>query len=734
MASEEEIISVISQLISIDNPWEVNNGDANTEIMALIIRLIYMVDSMNLDRQQKQPKSELMLLITQTISIFNSMVMDDSQPELLRKLISFITQKTSLDIDPFSEPELDLLQHFGKVLSLEPEPELISLIRKIVSLVMSMDLKWKKLISLCPQVAVRLDKGKLLVEEAFMWETNYKLCCFPLFWLKFKSTGEDDATHFFCRGCNGKNHYENDKAPVEIKHPLHPKHSLQLALLQKSHDMRQCYCCDESLQELFYYCSACDYAMNIACVEKQPVFSIDHPKWHKHTLALFPRQTPFTCSVCALDHTTCPFYICPPCDFVIHQKCISLPRVIRISRHPHRISFTHSFRQGDWSCCVCRQKIDNDYGGYSCIKDGCSYAAHSKCATQKNVWDGKELEDTPEENEEEVEPPFVRISDGNIAHFSHRHHLRLEENTGRDYDVNKLCQGCVMPIYIGNFYSCMQCDYILHETCANLSRKIHHPIHPHMLTLRRGSQGLLEHNVDPCSACPWMCKAGFFYECQEGGDEYSFRLHVQCATIAEPLLHKSHIHSLFLTSKPGEKRRCSVCKKARQSLTNETFNCIECDYFALCFGCATLPQEVRYEHDKHMLTLSYGEKTNTMTYWCEVCEQKINPKERFYTCDEYCCVTLHIECLLGQDLYIKPGSYWLNFYFDRWIYVRHNNHHMTRRFCFSCKKRCPHKIVLESSNSMFCSTSCVRDFLSKEVDTSGIREFLQRRGYEDDEF
>jgi len=51
---------------------------------------------------------------------------------------------------------------------------------------------------------------------------------------------------------------------------------------------------------------------------------------------------------------------------------------------------------------------------------------------------------------------------------------------------------------------------------------------------------------------------------------------------------------------------------------------------------------VRYKHDKHILTLSYGKETSTMTYWCEVCEEKVNPKDRFYMCDDYCCVTLHM--------------------------------------------------------------------------------------------
>uniref|UniRef100_A0A1J3JT08 Phorbol-ester/DAG-type domain-containing protein n=1 Tax=Noccaea caerulescens TaxID=107243 RepID=A0A1J3JT08_NOCCA len=552
-----------------------------------------------------------------------------------------------------------------------------------------------------------MEQGKFHVDEQVSWRSNSKWGCFAERWQVFRPTRRG-SIYFRCRNCNGKFHREHNKAPVELKHPLHPKHSLRLVLLQSRppKETRECYCCDKQISQVFYYCSACDIAINFVCAKEQPVLLyIDRPKWHEHTLALFPSEASVTCNLCALVHaTSCPFYTCPPCNFVVHESCLRLPRVIKISRHPqHRISFTPSFVQGNWVCGVCRRKINTDYGGYSCIKDACSFAAHSKCATQSNVWDGIDLEEVPEEIEEEELEPFETISEGIIQHFSHPdHHLRLDEDKERDYDENKLCQACIMPIYFGNFYSCMQCDFILHEACAKLPRKIYHPIHPHRLTLvvdfdRKKS----------CLACPWMYTAGFFYECdicETGfGEEFQyFMLHVQCATISEPLVHESHMDPLFLTSKPGEQRICLVCKELDHKHT-ETFNCIECD-FALCFKCATLPQKVRYKHDKHELTLSYGKETSTMTYWCEVCERKINPKKRFYMCEEYCCVTLHVECLIGMDLYMKPGSsYSVQ---GRKIDVLPNNRHMCRPICRACKKRCLYKTALKFIGSIYCSNSC----------------------------
>ncbi|KAL9857997.1 putative chromatin regulator PHD family [Arabidopsis thaliana] len=738
---ESKLISLATQLISLDNSSDLELVSCN------IIQIISLVSSMDLDSQPK-PETKLMSLIAQTISLFNSMDLD-SQPEPLRNLISLITQELSLqnsiDSDSEPKPNSQVMSLYSETFKLKPRPELISIIVQIYSLFMSPEPDFtdsdsgsssdsemeSKLISVISQI-LTVDTvvvtGEELDESQKMSKTKSLILRFSQLISLVSSMDLDsepepeselislikqiisfsnsisgeDASHFRCKDCNGEDHEECEKTPVEVKHPLHPKHSLQLVSQKSSRiQTRKCFCCEEDLEKIFYYCSDCDYAMNIVCAEKPPVLYIDHPNWHQHTLALFPRQAFLTCNVCALADASSPIYMCPPCDFVVHLRCINLPRVIRISRHPHRISFTPLFDQRDRSCGVCRETIDNDFGGYSCIKDDCSYGAHSRCATQRNVWDGIELEGVLEEIEEEVEP-FVTISDGIIQHFSHQqHHLRLDENKDRDYDDSKQCDACITPIYFGNLYSCMQCSFILHEECANLSRKIHHPIHPHMLSLVGGYHDVRKYE-DKCSACPWSCIAGFFYVCDKEG--CYFKIHVQCATISEPLVHESHMDPLFLTSKPGEQRGCSVCKDSRLECTNETFNCIKCD-FALCFGCATLPQNVRYKHDDHILTLSYGKETSTETYWCEVCEEKVSSKDRFYKCDEYCCVTLHIRCLIGKDLYMKPGS--LCIYKDgRKLFVLPNNH-MSRPSCTGCRKRCPYKTVLVLIRLIFCSTFCI---------------------------
>ncbi|OAP04697.1 hypothetical protein AXX17_AT3G28470 [Arabidopsis thaliana] len=601
---ELKLKSFINQLIFLDdNLSQRRDWNYPLKFLSLSRYIISQATSVDWNLQPK-PESELISLTNQSVSVFNSMDVD-SQPEPLRKLISLASSRfpspnsrdswkqnrdildffkdkkvefTAKNVSEFLDKKIFLM--IAEILSLETEPKLISLIHRIFSLVMSMNSTSKTFISLCPQVQVILKEGKFHVIEQGLWSRNQKWDdllsdddstearevswrknkwdCLPFNWEKF-ILPKEEGTHFLCRGCYGENHEDNSKAPVEIKHPLHPKHSLQLALFNDD-KTRQCYCCHELLRD--------DTAR-------------------------------------------------------------------------------------DWICGVCRRKINNDYGGYHCIKKGCLYAVHSKCATQPNVWDGIEREGESEEEVEELEP-FVTISDGIIQHFSHEdHHLTLDENTSKDYDENKLCQACIMPIYF---------------------------------------------------ACPSLCIAGFFYKCSKR--DCDFRLHVQCATISEPLLHPSHMHPLFLTSKPNEERNCSVCAKAPGEYTKETFNCIEeeCD-FALCFKCATLPQQVRYKHDKHILPLSYGKKTSSMTYWCEACEGKINPEEGFYKCDEYCCVNLHITCMLGKDLYLNPRSSWS--LSCGALLILPNYPWMSRPICSSCRNRCPQRIFLLACADLFCSVYCI---------------------------
>ncbi|CAN6821915.1 unnamed protein product [Brassica oleracea] len=522
----------------------------------------------------------------------------------------------------------------------------------------------------------------------------------PLYWCNNKESEdepswcgacqckESSTTYYFCNECSVSYHKECVESSPLIKSPLHPKHYLQLFAhrgLTMTHYLDckiiSCSYCGSSVggdrTTLFYYCFICKFSLYPVCARRASF--LNYQKRHEHTLNHFPRKNDLICDVCGVVDSKSLIYVCLQCDFVVHKNCIYLPFVIKIARHDHRLSFTYSHLRVLLSCGVCHQKIEENYGKYYCTKD-CNYVVHSKCATRRNVWDGKELEEEPEEEYENLNS-FEVIGDGIIQHFSHSHHMKFEKKiTGILYYENKRCQACVLPFYGGNVYNCMdsKCDFVLHEACANLPRTKQHIAHPYPFILQVS-------DTKNCFFCEYCDRfsCGFRYVCCKGDESIS--IDVRCAAISEPLYHQAHPHPLFLSNELGKHKPCSMCRK--NSIL--TLNCIECD-FCLCFHCATLPYKVKYEHDEHFLTLSYEE--NASLNWCEVCEKTLDSYKWLYTCNE-CGVAFHIACLLGKcAFYVKPAQN-LSFASHKFNIILING--LTRPICEECKSRCQDKLMIQ---------------------------------------
>ncbi|XP_010508919.1 PREDICTED: uncharacterized protein LOC104785411 [Camelina sativa] len=532
----------------------------------------------------------------------------------------------------------------------------------------------------------------------------------PLFWCNnktFESSGGcfvcDNSNfgtdYYFCEHCNQTFHKECVQSPLQIKHPYHPKHPLQLSHYRSQLRDNECSYCRRSACYLLYHCTICQVFMHPTCAMKPIPFVIDPPKKHAHPLTFFPRQTSLNCNVCGLLRKIYPTYVCFRCNFVAHNDCMNFPHVIKISRHQHRISFTFSLPSRERVCGVCRQSANGDYGAYTC--DKCSdYVVHPICAIEKNVWDGKELQGVPEEDDiTQDDGPFEVISEGKILHFLHKRYLQLE--VSKVYDENMLCQACSLPIYEGNFYVSMAREYILHETCAKAPRRIQHPLHPHPLHLEVDERSLNERYTYSCIACGCL-SLGFAYVCKyELGMWSSFKLDVRCALISEPYKYEGHEHPLFLALDPEIKPMCHVC--ITECL--KPLNCIKCN-FILCFKCATLPYKARYKHDPHFLTISCGEEVRAKE-WCEICELNLKDtySEVFYWCNE-CFTTCHIECLLGGNPNMKPGQY---FYMKgAWIQILPKCN-TSRPLCHSCKNRCLGRIYALDSRRIACSYYCMEN-------------------------
>ncbi|XP_010422952.1 PREDICTED: uncharacterized protein LOC104708145 [Camelina sativa] len=513
-----------------------------------------------------------------------------------------------------------------------------------------------------------------------------------------------------------------------MRHPYHPQHPLMGGYRFHSDDdsdddsdednsfarsgvIPPCTWCGEELFEetshygsYYYQCSLCNFGLCTPCVKNFPLPTISNPKSHHHSLTFLPRPLLVPCDACGLVERSDPSYVCFQCNYVVHKSCINLPRVIKLTRHSHRLSYTPFLPPKIiYSCRLCYKTIDNKYGQYSCNDDFCSYVVHSKCATHQTIWDGRELEWEPEElDETEDVAPFKIVGDDLIKYFCHEHNLKLEKYNGvRDKD--KQCQACILHIDSRNFYNCTQCDFFLHEVCANLPRKLDHALHQHPLFLDPVPPK--KSNFLTCVVCS-RAFAGFSYKCACKGSCRRFQVDVRCILVAadHPFTHKSHERPLFIPiSTVDKKALCGACKTTGADFY---LQCTLCD-FSLCYKCATVPDKLHYKYDALPLSLCYGEASNE-TYWCEVCEGKLDPSKWFYTCNKS-YINIHLNCVFGSAAYMKSGYTFYNYHVT--VKVLYNNCN-TRPICRRCDGRCSSYVFLKlSDGTNFCSNDCLGLFI-----------------------
>lgn len=224
--------------------------------------------------------------------------------------------------------------------------------------------------------------------------------------------------------CNVCTFYVHEEC-INVNLPSHHKHPLKLTNKYSWFQRGTCHLCETALLPTIYYecIQYCSFYVCVLCARK-PLF-IAQTKAHEHQLYQVPIKLSFTCDACGLYTTKYPC-ICLQCCFIIHRTCIFLPNVIHINRHDHRITRVSSPGPGKWICGVCIKPVNGKCGAYSCLV--CPYVVHSKCATSDFIWDGRELEGVPEEDEKEESKPFQVIDQNLIKHFSHEHNLKFYRN------------------------------------------------------------------------------------------------------------------------------------------------------------------------------------------------------------------------------------------------------------------------------------------------------------------
>ncbi|XP_019100184.1 PREDICTED: uncharacterized protein LOC104783838 [Camelina sativa] len=514
---------------------------------------------------------------------------------------------------------------------------------------------------------------------------------------------------YVCVRCDLFFHRECVNLFPEIWHASHPNHPLKFVItdIPSSFKDGQCLLCAKALRRDLQHCGVCNFSICSSCARNPPPVDVMRKTTHGHTLHLVPRHIVFTCSACGTQGDRSP-YFCLQCNFMIHRECIHLPRTININYHDHRVTYTSYIGPGDWTCGVCRRKVDEVYGAYSCSK--CPhYVVHSRCATRDDVWDKIELEGIPEDNEG-IEP-FEVIDDNTIKYFSHPHNLMLiKDGMGRDESI--CCEACTYPVYYDPFYSCEPCEFFLHESCANSLRKKRHVCHNQLFSLHTTNAD----SPGESSIC-YLCDQSFT------GFKYKsgyITLDVRCGSISQPLIHGSHPDPLYyIKNKNPEK--CSACDEYYV----EGFRCDKSEYY-LDFRCALLPKKVmKLRCDDHPLYLVFGDNIVNGEYWCDVCEEKVYPKKWFYTCD-ICGVTLHVLCVVRNFSLHQPEPL-LPRPLDR---PRRRqppplpgeirpfevipNTSICRPHCSKCHSRCTlpflQKFSKDGVHFKFCSTKCFISF------------------------
>nr|XP_023883349.1 uncharacterized protein LOC111995662 [Quercus suber] len=463
-----------------------------------------------------------------------------------------------------------------------------------------------------------------------------------------------------------RHHKSCAELPVGLHHPLHPIHPLIL-FDEKTHypeeeehkEKTKCQVCNESRRQYTYRCYRCDFNLHATCASLPP--TIQSSQVHHHPLTPFWKWMSFTCDLCAKEVKGIPNQ-CALCSYCIHNTCASLPRTLQLLYHWHPLHLIHSSLEVDLHqsdsrfCQLCVQKVNTNYGFYYCSR--CDFVAHLDCAADYsnreniNLQELKERENEDPKLDQSVDSAAYEVKnikvgeDGTkitteIQHFSHEHDLKLSDN--EVLNIEK-CNGCVQAIF-PPFYTCINCNFFLHESCAKLPRKKRHPLHQHPLTLFRNSLNMGYSFW--CEAC-WRHCNGFSYQCRTCG----FKLDVPCSLISDILTHHGHEHRLLLSSILF-KQECSCCGIENYSPFRiyPIFRCTTCE-FALDFRCATLPQTVRYKQHEHSFTLYCAAEDDSSEYYCDICEEERDPKHWFYYCVD-CNYPAHSKCILGKYPNIK---------------------------------------------------------------------------------
>ncbi|KAB1202271.1 hypothetical protein CJ030_MR8G010105 [Morella rubra] len=216
-----------------------------------------------------------------------------------------------------------------------------------------------------------------------------------------------------------------------------------------------------------------------------------------------------------------------------------------------------------------------------------------------------------------------------VQHIIHEHPLIFNEQLQNDR-IRQDCWWCMetSPI-VGSNYSCKECSwFILHKSCAESPRELHHPLHPKHPLIPHAHQKWIK-----CDGCDQGRFWNFSYYCSQ----CNFNLDPQCASLQLTKKSQCHDHLLTLVQK-SLSFSCDACWEEGKGMFYYCVTCsliahIKCSFLPLIEPPLTMNTEIH----NHPLTLvrSY------LSFICDACGKE--DKGRFYFCDT-CSFVAHQKC------------------------------------------------------------------------------------------
>ncbi|KAJ0889213.1 putative chromatin regulator PHD family [Helianthus annuus] len=294
------------------------------------------------------------------------------------------------------------------------------------------------------------------------------------------------------------------------------------------------------------------------------------------------------------------------CTYSLHKFCEEIPPTLKFQGHPsHTLILKRT--TNDKKCCACL-KYHRDGICYHCST--CNYGIDQLCAT------------------------FVEQN--TIHHPSHSHPLfSFSAKPG----LNE-CFLCGKK-HEGHFYQCTTCfNFLVNSDCLSLPIKLslhtQQFSHRHLLTL---SYSLLDQLYDcECRICGVKLEdEHLIYKCSK----CMYYVHPDCATQIKPFMFV--LLPVDSGSSSHSKMECRACRVSIAE-SESYFRCTSCDFYLDCRCALHLPKTIRHKYDKHPLQLSYSPvEDHKSRYFCEVCEEELDPGKWFYHCAE-CAQSIHSAC------------------------------------------------------------------------------------------